>query len=430
MSFHQPHFRRRAHFVARSIDHNNMFFVWLASCEDHGYLTNLDWMSFIALTLSNRYFLSISNPQKPRATGQPNTITMGKKEGKKAAGSNDDKAGVAVNKTAKFAVFDMPGVTQPDLSSKATKQSKDGLQGRRAKASSGPRMDAEGGKFIGGDSFVTRTANPEWLKTRVSVYDKVKQRRDEEMKSKTPVEIAVTMPDGKVLTQDKNGVPFQAWKTTPYDVAVTISQGLADAVTVARVTYQSFVPDYSPFEDGMEGEDTLMDAMNDGGIEQESASSEKTFLWDLQRNLVGNVSKLELLKFEDDKDAKTTFWHSSAHMMGEALEHSFGSKLTIGPPLEGGFYYDSFMGTDALREEDCTYWLGVEYVHFVIFSTHTHTYLFLAGRIGCHQTNLSRKKLTKSSSKSRNLNVWSSPKKKDWSSLRITHSRWKFSRRK
>lgn len=275
---------------------------------------------------------------------------MGKKGGDKAA-KGDDKPGVAVNQTAKFAVFDAPGVTQPDLSK--IKQSKDGLQGRRAKASSGPRMDAEGGKHIGGDSFVKRTSNPEWLKTRVSVYDKIKQRREEELKTKTPVDITVTMPDGKVMTQGKDGAPFQAWKTTPYDVAVAISQGLADAVTVARVTYESLASDYSPAEDGMEGEDTLMDAMDDGGVERDGAS-EKTFLWDLQRPLVGTVSKLELLKFEEDKDAKTVFWHSSAHMMGEALEHSFGSKLTIGPPLAGGFYYDSYMGTDALREEDCT----------------------------------------------------------------------------
>jgi threonyl-tRNA synthetase len=229
---------------------------------------------------------------------------------------------------------------------------KDGAQGRRAKASTGPRMDAEGGKRIGGDSFVLRTKNPEWLKTRVDVYDKIKERRQQELSSKKAVNIAVTMPDGKVLDKDKSGEPFQAWKTTPYDVAVAISQGLADAVTVARVTYESFVDDYSPAEDGMEGEDTLMDAMGDAGVEQDS-SSDKTILWDLQRPLVGPVAKLELLKFEDDKDAKTVFWHSSAHMMGEALEHICGCKLTIGPPLAGGFYYDSYMGTDAIREDDC-----------------------------------------------------------------------------
>ena len=75
----------------------------------------------------------------------------------------------------------------------------------------------------------------------------------------------------------------------------------------------------------------------------------------MMRPLVGPVAKLEFLKFDDDQDAKTVFWHSSAHMMGEALEHLFGSKLTIGPPLKGGFYYDSYMGKDSIKEEDCKY---------------------------------------------------------------------------
>jgi threonyl-tRNA synthetase len=140
-------------------------------------------------------------------------------------------------------------------------------------------------------------------------------------------------------------------------VAVAVSQGLADAATVARVTYRTFVDDYSLAQDGMEGEDTLMDAMADGGLDAAaSGDASKTFLWDMTRPLVGDVSKMEFLKFDDDgdRDARTVFWHSSAHVMGEALEHLFGCKLTIGPPLAGGFYYDSYMGTnDALREDDC-----------------------------------------------------------------------------
>lgn len=267
----------------------------------------------------------------------------------------DDKGSLCLNKTAKFAVLDLPGVTQPDASAvdatSSSSATKDGLQGRRAKASTGPRIDAGDSKLIGGDSFVQRSANPDWLKTRESVYGTIKQRREQELATKTPVDITITMPDGKELKANKDGTPFQAWKTSPYDVALVISQGLADSATVARVTYVSFVNDYSPFEDGMEGEDTLMDAMADGGIEQ--VASDKTFLWDMMRPLVGPVAKLELLKFEGDQDAKTVFWHSSAHMLGEALEHLYGCKLTIGPPLAGGFYYDSYMGKDALREEDC-----------------------------------------------------------------------------
>lgn len=224
-------------------------------------------------------------------------------------------------------------------------------EGRRAKAGKGPRIEGEDSKHIGGDSFTQREANPEWIKKREQVYETIKQRRAEELATKKPVDIVVTMPDGKELKENKDGTPFQAWKTSPYDVACVISQGLADSATVARVTYSGFAEDYSPAEDGMEGEDTLMDAMADAGIDQEA--SDKTFLWDMTRPLVGHVSKLEFLKFDADQDAKTVFWHSSAHMLGEALEHLYGCKLTIGPPLAGGFYYDSFMGKDAYREEDC-----------------------------------------------------------------------------
>ena len=279
---------------------------------------------------------------------------MGKAENEKGG-----KGGLTENETLKFAVLDLPGVKQPDWKSEqqasGVKANKEGLQGRRAKASSGPKITD--GTSIGGDSFTKRTPNPEWLKQRNEQYEKIKERRQKELDTKTPINITVTLPDGKVLDSDKKtGTPFQAWKTTPYDVAVSISQGLADSVTVARVTYSSLADDYNAAEDGMEGEDMLSDAMADGGIEQDDQGDDQkkmTFLWDLSRPLVGSVAKLELLKFEDDRDAKTVFWHSSAHMMGEALEHLFGCKLTIGPPLAGGFYYDSYMGKDAFKDDDC-----------------------------------------------------------------------------
>jgi threonyl-tRNA synthetase len=223
-------------------------------------------------------------------------------------------------------------------------------QGRRAKESTGPLMDTDK-KLLGGDSFVERTKNPAWIKGREEIYATIKARRQEELATKKPVDIAVTMPDGNVLDKTKDGSPFQAWKTTPYDVAVVISQGLADSAAVARVTYEKYADDYSPAEDGMEGEDTLKDAMADLSIDDDK--SEKAVLWDMMRPLVGPVAKLELLKFDDDRDAKTAFWHSSAHMLGEALEHLYGCKLTIGPPLAGGFYYDSFMGKESFKEEDC-----------------------------------------------------------------------------
>jgi len=275
---------------------------------------------------------------------------MGKKE-------KSDKVNntVLVNKTAKFSTIDAPGVKQPEPKKEvenapvaSSSAARKGLQGRRAISSGGPLIET--GKSIGGDSFVERTANPEWLVNRVSIYETIKARRSEELALKNPVNITVTMPDGKVLEKDKKGEPFQAWKTSPYHVACAISQGLADNSTVARVTYKSFVGDYDPKMDGMEGL-SIMEEMTDDAESGEGEGS-KALLWDLTRPLVGPVAKLELCKFADDKDAKTVFWHSSAHMLGEALEHLYGCKLTIGPPLAGGFYYDSFMGTDAFREAD------------------------------------------------------------------------------
>ena len=277
---------------------------------------------------------------------------MGKEKKEKCKGGTP-----CLNATKRFAVLDYPGETQTalvdinvsELSNGAGGSS--GAQGRRANAGSGPKITT--GLRLGGDSFSGRQKDPSWLIQRVAVYDAVKERRSAELASKKPVDISVTMPDGNVIVTDKEGNPFQAWVTTPYDVAFTISAGLADSATVARVTYASYVEDYSLHEDGMDGVDTMSDALVDGGIE--SDNSEKSMLWDMTRPLVGCVAKLELLKFDNDQAAKTVFWHSSAHMMGEALEHLFGNKLTIGPPLAGGFYYDSYMGSDTLKEDDCKY---------------------------------------------------------------------------
>jgi len=58
---------------------------------------------------------------------------------------------------------------------------------------------------------------------------------------------------------------------------------------------------------------------------------------------------LELLDFESP-EGKMVFWHSAAHLLGAALEQKYGAKLSIGPPVEGGFYYDAFMGAETVSE--------------------------------------------------------------------------------
>jgi hypothetical protein len=86
-------------------------------------------------------------------------------------------------------------------SAAAPSSSHGGAQGRRALASSGPRIESS--SHIGGSSFVCRTSNPSWIKVRSDVYDEVRARREEELSVKVPVDIGVTLPDGKTLVEDK-----------------------------------------------------------------------------------------------------------------------------------------------------------------------------------------------------------------------------------
>ncbi|HWY98918.1 MAG TPA: TGS domain-containing protein, partial [Bacteroidia bacterium] len=114
----------------------------------------------------------------------------------------------------------------------------------------------------------------------------------------------VKFPDGKIREYPDG--------TTALDVAKSISNSLAAKVLAARVNGQ---------------------------------------VWDATRPLTGDV-ELNLLTW-DDKDGKSTFWHSSAHLMAEALEGFFpGMKFGIGPPIENGFYYDVDPGDRVVSSED------------------------------------------------------------------------------
>ena len=113
---------------------------------------------------------------------------------------------------------------------------------------------------------------PDYIEERIKMYDDLKAKYLAELEQKPKETIKVTLPDGKVV----EGV---SWQSSPYDIAKGISQGLADNTVIARVNNE---------------------------------------LWDLDRPLEGDC-KLQLLKF-DDPDAQAVFWHSSAHILGEAME--------------------------------------------------------------------------------------------------------------
>ena len=116
--------------------------------------------------------------------------------------------------------------------------------------------------------------------------------------------INITLPDGTVK-QVENG-------TTALDVAMGISEGLARNVLAAEVN----------------GE-----------------------VWDPQRS-INEDATLNLLTWRDD-EGKRTMWHSSAHLMAEALEALYpGVKFWVGPPIENGFYYDVDFGDHTITDKD------------------------------------------------------------------------------
>ena len=116
--------------------------------------------------------------------------------------------------------------------------------------------------------------------------------------------IQITFPDGKVRSYEKG--------TTAMQIAESISAGLARNVLSAKVN----------------GE-----------------------VWDANRPIQDDAT-LNLLTW-DDKEGKATFWHSSAHLMAEALEALYpGTKFGIGPAIDSGFYYDIDTGDRTLSTED------------------------------------------------------------------------------
>ncbi|XP_010723612.2 threonine--tRNA ligase 1, cytoplasmic [Meleagris gallopavo] len=148
---------------------------------------------------------------------------------------------------------------------------------------------------------------PAFISERLEMYTKLKAEHDAllaERAANDSKPIKVTLPDGKL-------VDAESWKTTPYQIACGISQGLADNTVIARVN---------------------------------------KMVWDLDRPLEEDCT-LELLKFEDE-EAQAVYWHSSAHIMGEAMERIYGGCLCYGPPIENGFYYDMFLEDGGVSSND------------------------------------------------------------------------------
>ncbi len=116
--------------------------------------------------------------------------------------------------------------------------------------------------------------------------------------------INIRFPDGAVRSYDKG--------ITPMGVAKSIAEGLAKKVIAASI---------------------------DGSVKDASTP--------LQQDC-----ELKLLTW-DDADGKSTFWHSSAHLLAEAVETTFpGVKFWVGPAIDRGFYYDMDLGGRQISEDE------------------------------------------------------------------------------
>jgi threonyl-tRNA synthetase len=92
-------------------------------------------------------------------------------------------------------------------------------------------------------------------------------------------------------------------------------------------------------------------SISEGLAKKVLAASINGEVWDATRP-IHQDALLKLLTW-DDADGKNTFWHSSAHLLAEAVEMQFpGAKFWVGPALEKGFYYDIDLGGKTIKEED------------------------------------------------------------------------------
>ncbi|HLO81653.1 MAG TPA: threonine--tRNA ligase [Chitinophagaceae bacterium] len=106
------------------------------------------------------------------------------------------------------------------------------------------------------------------------------------------------------------------------------------------------VREYQPGVTGME----IARSISEGLARKVLAARVNGEVWDASRPIPTDAT-ISLLTW-DDTDGKSTFWHSSAHLMAEAVEAIFpGVKFWVGPPIDKGFYYDIDLGDRTISEE-------------------------------------------------------------------------------
>ncbi len=151
------------------------------------------------------------------------------------------------------------------------------------------------------------TSLPDVIVRRNHLFDKLKRQRHAEILGKEKPEINVVLD----LGLDKQGnsrpakpVAAKAWESTPGSFLKHVDKDVSSDVVIAKV-------------DGKE-------------------------LWDLDRPLEYGC-RVSYVPFSS-AEGRNVFWHSSAHVLGEACECQFNCLLSHGPPVEQGFFYDMAIG--------------------------------------------------------------------------------------
>ncbi|GLU03065.1 hypothetical protein SLE2022_202830 [Rubroshorea leprosula] len=140
---------------------------------------------------------------------------------------------------------------------------------------------------------------------RIQLFESIKSQQLSQLQSLPSDPIKIALPDGTVKEGKK-------WVSSPMDIAKEISKSLASNALISSVN----------------------------GV-----------LWDMTRPLEGDC-ELKIFTFDSD-EGRDTFWHSSAHILGQSLESRYGCKLCIGPCTTRGegFYYDAFYGDLGLNDD-------------------------------------------------------------------------------
>lgn len=142
---------------------------------------------------------------------------------------------------------------------------------------------------------------PEFIIERNKLFEELKKQYDEDLKNKPREEIKITL-------DLKNGEPpsviiGKSWETTPGSLLKNVPKEFSSSIVISK--------------------------LND------------TELFDLDRPLEKDC-KLSYVSFEST-EGREVFWHSSAHVLGEACECQYNCLLSHGPPTAQGFFYDMAM---------------------------------------------------------------------------------------